>query len=208
MSNPPGYWDKLHALQTIAIQCRVFIKSGIRFPINGYFFTIFLSLLLVDIKLTIWNLYQYFFWRNIAHFLQQLNLKGLKTALDDLLFRTLMSEAPRASTRGIHIGLNTISSPLSKIPLEASGDRGGLSNPSHQGKGILRMPFIPALPGGVFWHDFINNKIESTVKHWLKVVAIKVGSEVALPFLLEYLYLVCWVFSHALQSATRICWRT
>jgi len=71
--------------------------------------------------------------------------------------------------------LKTISSPLSKIPLEFSGDGGGLisprlikvgvkigplyppsPNPSHQGRGILRMPFIPALPGGVFWHNLVN----------------------------------------------------
>jgi len=29
-------------------------------------------------------------------------------------------------------------------------------NPSHQGRGILRMPFIPALPGGAFWHNFVK----------------------------------------------------
>jgi hypothetical protein len=46
---------------------------------------------------------------------------------------TYDSIAPRASTRGIHIGLNIISSPLSKISLEFSGDGGGLIS-----QGLLR----------------------------------------------------------------------
>jgi len=51
-----------------------------------------LELVLIDIKPTIWNLYRYFCRTNIARFLQQLNLKVFKTALDDLLFRTTEKE--------------------------------------------------------------------------------------------------------------------
>jgi len=52
----------------------------------------FLRLLPVDVKLTIWNFDRYFCRTNIARFLQQLNLRGLKSALEDPLFGILMSK--------------------------------------------------------------------------------------------------------------------
>ena len=53
------------------------------------------------------------------------------------------SKAPRASARGIHIALKTISSPLSKIPLEFSGDGGGLISPRLIKVGVMPL-FSPS----------------------------------------------------------------
>ncbi len=97
------------------------------------------------------------------------------------------SEAPRPKGRGISFNLQTLSSPSSKIPLEFSGDGGGLISPRLIKVGVMpfftpspnpssprrrlyepeaikggefkRMPFSPALKGGAFWHIFVKGNI-------------------------------------------------
>jgi hypothetical protein len=51
-----------------------------------------------------------------------------------------------------------------------SGEAGGVGGekptgptlpfvPSHQGRGIISMPFIPALKGGAFWHIVVKDPL-------------------------------------------------
>ena len=43
-------------------------------------------------------------------------------------------------------------------------------SPPARGGVPIRMPFIPALPGGLFWHIFINPGIEFEVKEGVPII--------------------------------------